>query len=426
MFREYMLKEIVQMIDGTSSVPGQELVRGVSINSKSTKPGHLFFALKGSHTDGHYYTEDALQHGATAVVVERTRHGQKEIRVGDTLFALGELARKYREQFRVKTIGITGTNGKTTVKNLIGAMLQKCSIVLYTEKNYNSLIGLPLTILRLSGAEEYLIVEMGTNRPGEIKRLCDIAHPDFGLITNVGPGHLEGLGSIDGILKEKLALIDALPDKSKAVVGEGIDISSRRGLFRFSTDMLQDIEMTEHGSSFSYERNTYRTKLLGKGNVYNCLAAICLATQLGIDHEMQRAAIAEMEPEPGRMEPIPLRGVLVINDTYNANPVSMKAAIDFIARSQRRKIMVLGGMLELGEQSVMFHESIGAYARETADLLFTLGTEAKRYGGTHFTEESKLVRCLVENIAGDEIILVKASRALRFERVVSALGRLLR
>lgn len=426
MFHEFMLGKIVKMVDGTAILSRQELVRGVSINSRVAKPGDLFFALKGNRTDGHKYVADALRRGALAAVVQQTRSIPEEIQVRDTLFALGELARNYRSHFSIKTIGITGTNGKTTVKNLVAAILSKSNKVVSTNKNYNSLIGLPLTILRISGSEDYLVLELGTNAPGEIKRLCDIAQPDIGVITNVGPGHLEGLNSIDGIRKEKLSLVDALPADGIGVLGEGVDLPARGNITKFSADMLEAVEITECGSSFSFGGNSFSTKLLGIGNVYNCLAAICLASQLGIDHETQRAAIAEAKPEPGRMEPLLMDKVLVIDDTYNANPVSMKAAIDFVAKSGRRKILVLGDMLELGAQSEALHRDVGAYAHRCADVLLTHGHEAKYYGGRHFSEQGGLLRYLVESIWGDEIVLLKASRALRFERIVNALGRSLR
>ncbi len=421
-----MLGEIARMIGSRSSLQGQELVRGVSINSQTVKPGELFFALRGSRADGHAYAGDALQRGAAAAVVDRDLSLPREMKVKDTLFALGELARNYRQHFTVKTIAITGTNGKTTVKNLVAAILQKKTAVLYTGKNYNSLIGLPLTVLRASGDEGYLVLEMGTNKPGEIKRLCEIGRPDIGIITNIGPGHLEGLDSIEGVRKEKLALVDALPPNGRALVGEGVDIADDDKIVRFSADQLEEVEMDEFGCRFSYQGSAFVTRLLGTGNLCNCLAAVCLAQHLGIDYETQRAALAEIKPEPGRMEPVWVKDVLIIDDSYNANPVSMKAAIDFVARSRRRKILVLGDMLELGAQSATMHQEIGAYAQASADVLLTYGSEARHYGGEHLNAEGELLKGLMKTITGDEIVLIKASRALSFERIVARLARMLR
>ncbi|UCD18879.1 MAG: UDP-N-acetylmuramoyl-tripeptide--D-alanyl-D-alanine ligase [candidate division WOR-3 bacterium] len=426
MFREFTLAEITRMINGRGRTDMAELVRGVSINSRQTKPGDLFFALKGRQTDGHRYVRDALQEGALASVVEHPQSTGREIFVSDSLFALGELARRYRDDVKARTIGITGTNGKTTVKNMVAAILSMTGRVLPTKYNYNSLIGLPLTILRSQGDEDYLVLEMGTSAPGEIKRLCDIARPDIGLITNVGPGHLEGLQSIEGVMKEKISLVEALPENGLSLVGDGAGELGRSGVERFSSEMLEEITLTERGSYFSYDGNPYSTRLLGMGNAYNCLAAIRLTAMLGIPYHVQRRVLAQLAPEPGRMEPLHWGRLFIVNDTYNANPVSMRAAIDFTRHTKRRKIYVLGDMLELGDKAMELHEEIGKYARDSADLLITFGVHAEYYDGEHFTDGNRLLRYLKNNIAGDEVVLFKASRALHFETYVDALARLMR
>lgn len=423
MFRTFMMNAVTQMIGGDTRMWSLELVHGVSINSKTTKAGDLFFALKGERTDGHKYTKEALDNGAVGVVVEKRTGAEREIVVSDTLFALGTFAQKYRCLFSPQTIGITGTNGKTTVKNLIATILNKKYCIVYTKKNYNSLIGLPLTILELSGNEAYLIVEMGTSSPGEIKRLCEIAQPHIGLITNVGPGHLQGLESIDGIRREKLSLIDALPSHGFGLIGEGVGDVRRANVSKFSLDMLEHIELSESGSCFVYNGNNYFTPLIGIGNVYNCSAALCLTSRMGIEYDIQREALAEAQPEPGRLEPVRHDGLFIVNDTYNANPVSMKAAIDFVAGLERKRIFVFGDMRELGKESKKLHAEVGAYARQRCELLLTLGDEARLYKGKHFKDKGALTRYLIENLGGDEAILIKASRALQFEDIVEELLR---
>ncbi|MEE8597337.1 MAG: UDP-N-acetylmuramoyl-tripeptide--D-alanyl-D-alanine ligase [bacterium] len=426
MFKEFTIDSVIKMVHGRANMAGLELVRGVSIDSRTTKPGDLFFALKGEHTDGHLYTKEALINGSLAVVVENHTNVESEILVSDTLFALGQFAQRYRNLFNPKTIAITGTNGKTTVKNLISAILNKKYKVLSTKKNYNSLIGLPLTIFDLSADEDFLIVEMGTSTPGEIKRLCEIAKPYIGVITNIGPGHLKGLNSIAGVRQEKLALIDSLPDDGFAVVGEGVGDINKKNFMRFSLDMLDDIKLTEYGSYFNYNEHQFFTSLLGIGNVYNCLAAICLTSNLGVEYDFQCDALEEIKPESGRLEPIHHNGLFIINDSYNANPVSMKTAIDFATSLKRRKIFVLGDMLELGRQSKNLHHEIGRYAKKRCDLLFTYGDNADHYQGKCFKDKDRLIRYLIENLNGDEVILIKASRALHFEYIVDDLLRLLR
>jgi len=424
MFREFMINDIAKMMHSKTRSTCRDMARGISIDSQKTKQGDVFFALRGEHTDGHLYTEEALLNGALAVVVEEHTGAESEILVTNTLFALGQLAREYRSLFNPKTIAITGTNGKTTVKNLIGTILKKRYNTLCSKKNYNSLIGLPLTLLDLSTEEDYLVVEMGTSSPGEIKRLCEIAQPHIGIITNIGSGHLKGLGSLAGVRQEKLSLIESLPETGFALIGEGIAEVSGENIMRFSLDMCKDIQLSEYGSYFTYDEDRFFAPLLGIENIYNCTAALCLTRALGFDYDTQRAALREVRPESGRLEPIHRNGLLIINDTYNANPVSMRAAIDFAAQLKRRKVFVLGDMLELGSQSKNLHLEIGDYARERCDVLLTYGKESALYQGRHFREKREIVRSLIASIEGNDVVLIKASRALHSEEIVCDLLRL--
>ncbi len=426
MVREFTLREAARMMGGRQAKAALDLVRGVSIDSRCTKPGEVFFALKGEHADGHDHVLDALRRGAVSAVVARSQFPGREILVRDPLFALGEFARRYRLRHKVRTIAITGTNGKTTVKNLVAGILSRTARVLATPRNYNSLIGLPLTILGLRGDEAFLVAEMGTNAPGEIRRLCDIARPEIGVITNIGPGHLEGLRSIDGVRKEKLSLFDMLPANGLALSPDGVAGLTPLKIEHFSPNMLENVALTERGSYFACGGHEYFTGLLGASNVQNCLAAICLTSMLGIGHDTQRAALAVSCAEPGRMEGIFWDRLFVINDTYNANPVSMKSAIKFAGQLKRRRVFVLGDMLELGPRSRELHEEVGKYAKQNGDVILTLGHHAQYYNGQHFTDGNGLLACLKETLRGDEVVLFKASRALRFERHIARLARLLR
>jgi UDP-N-acetylmuramoyl-tripeptide--D-alanyl-D-alanine ligase len=307
------------------------------------------------------------------------------------------------------------------VKDIIVKILGKKYKLHYTKKNFNSLIGLPLTIFELNGDEEFLVLEMGTSNPGEIARLCDIAKPTIGMITNIGPGHLEGLKSIAAIRHEKLSLLDCLPDNGFAVLGDDIDLQTKKEILKFSLRSASQINLSESGSSFTCKEKKFSTQLLGINNIYNCLGGIRLTERIGVEYELQRAAIAEVEPEPGRLAPIKINDLLIINDTYNANPVSMKAAIDFVSSLNRRKIFVLGDMLELGKDSKRLHQWVGKYVVKKCDLLLTYGRQAEYYGGRHYTHKASLIRALKAHLTGDEVILVKASRALRFEEIVNQL-----
>ncbi|OGC41269.1 hypothetical protein A2Y85_00705 [candidate division WOR-3 bacterium RBG_13_43_14] len=423
MLQEIMIKEIARAMNGRVKGNNQELARGVSFNSLNTKPGDVFFALPGTRTDGHKYVEAAGRMGAIASVVSQASGTSTEIMVNDTLYALGEFAKFYRRLFDPKTIAITGTNGKTTVKNLISKMLQRKYRVCYTKKNLNSLIGLPLTIFNLGPDHEILVVEIGTNHPGEIRRLCDICQPHFGVITNIGCGHLDGFGSIEGVREEKISLIDSLSRNGWAFLGEGVGEVTFPNAIRISLHDIKDLQVKETGTYFSHAGENYSTRLLGYSNAYNCLIALQVARHLAIDYYNRQAALDDIQPEPGRLEPLYHREFLIINDCYNANPTSMRTAIDLISHFDRRRVCVIGDMRELGKTETDIHREIGEYARTHCDILLTCGHLAVHYGGRHFKDHHSLINYLIKNLQGEEVILVKASRVLEFEKIVSELLR---
>ncbi len=418
------MSKAIKIMKGKTNINGCDMIRGISIDTRTLMPGELFFALKGQNTDGHKYVGDAMKKGAIGAVVHDATNISGEIVVEDTLHALGELAHYYQSMFRPRIIAITGTNGKTTVKNLIATILRLKYNVLFTKKSFNSLIGMPLTIFEVSGDEDYVVLEMGTSNPGEIKRLCEIARPFIGIITNIGPGHLEKLGSIDGVLNEKKALLESLP--SDGIGFLGVDINTRircNNIIRFSFNGLETARIDENGSSFVYNGEEYFTPLLGMSNIRNCIIALTVTEKLGITAAEQQTALKMVKPEPGRMEPVRHNGLLIINDTYNANPNSVKSAIEFISNLKRRKIVILGDMLELGSKSEQYHRDVGEYVRVNCQHLFTFGDNARLYGGRHFESKEELVREVCRYVNGDEVILVKASRAMRFEEIVRKLLR---
>jgi UDP-N-acetylmuramoyl-tripeptide--D-alanyl-D-alanine ligase len=429
MFKEMTIRDLARVVKARVPGLGRELIRGVSIDSRTVHPGEAFFALKGDNTDGHLHVGSARARGAICAVVGQPQGNAGEILVHDPLFALGELGRDYRDRFNPVVIGITGTSGKTTVKNILTRMLQTKYRVRSTWKNYNSLIGLPLTLFRLDGTEDYLVLELGTSHPGEIARLRAISRPQIGIVTNVGPGHLAGLGSVDGVRREKMSLLEDLSDPGFGVVGDGVypdcpgapEVSGP--VVRFSMNDATDIVLTETGSRFHYRSREYFTSLLGLGNIYNCVAALTAAFRIGLDPDTLHAALAQLLPEAGRMEPIRRGNLLILNDTYNANPVSMKTALDYVAGLKRRRVLILGDMKELGPESVAQHQAIGSYARDRGDLILTMGDEAAYFPGRHFPEPGLLVNALMEDLTGDEAILVKASRSLRFEKIVTEILR---
>jgi len=423
MYKEMTVAQLARAVKARNRISGLELVRGVSIDSRALRPGDVFFALPGGQTDGHRYTADAFRRGAAAVVVQRSTGCHGEMLVENTLFALGELGRHYRNLFAPIVIGITGTSGKTTVKNILTRLLAVRYQVRSAEKNYNSLIGVPLSLFAWTGGEDVGILEMGTSRPGEIARLCAIARPKIGVITMIGAGHLQGLGSIAGVRAEKLALLKAVPADGFSVTGDGVGPVDSPNRIAFSMNDAQEITMDEYGSRFRFRDRFFTTRLLGPGNIYNCLAALTVALEMGITDQAAAEVLAEIEPEPGRLETIRRRDLLIINDAYNANPLSMQSALEFTARLKRRTIFVLGDMRELGPESPAYHRSIGETVHRAGGVLLTMGDEALSYGGRHFTDRHQLVENLLDELQGGEVILVKASHALGFDRIVDDLLR---
>jgi UDP-N-acetylmuramoyl-tripeptide--D-alanyl-D-alanine ligase len=423
MYKEITVRDLAGIVRARNGAIGRELVRGVSIDTRTLRPGDAFFALPGERTDGHRYVDIAVRRGAVAVVVQRPSGVPAELVVRDTRYALGELGRHYRGRFAPIVIGITGTSGKTTVKRILHRLLAVRYRVGSAAGNFNSLLGVPLSIFAWTGDEEVGILELGTSGPGEIARLCAIARPRIGVITMIGPGHLQGLGSIAGVRAEKLALLQALPASGFSVTGDGAGPADRPNRIVFSMNDAQEVFLDEHGSRFRFREQAFATRLLGPASVYNCLAALTVALELGVPGPAAAEALAAVAPEPGRFEPIRRRGWLVLNDAYNANPLSMNSALEFTARLRRRRVFVLGDMRELGPESAAFHRAVGETARRCGGTILTMGDEARHYGGRHFTDRGQLVGRLLDDLQGDEAILVKASHALGFDRIVDDLLR---
>jgi UDP-N-acetylmuramoyl-tripeptide--D-alanyl-D-alanine ligase len=370
----------------------------VSTDSRRAAPGVLFVALRGARHDGHDFAAEALRAGASAVLVERLAEGvdkRRALVVPDTLRALGDLAAYTRRRWGGRVVAITGSNGKTTTKEMLAAICERSSLprehlrergrvrigtgggVLKTQGNENNLIGLPLTLLRLAGDEAVAVLEMGMNAPGEIARLSAIAAPDVGLITNVGPAHLEGLGSIAGVAAAKGELFAAMDAAATIVVnmdddwvarlaagfrGRRIEFGSGRAV---SASAIDDRGL--HGVAFTLHVGAraapVRLRMTGRHNVQNALAAAAAAHGLGVDLGRIAAGLAAAEPPKMRMQVIRLaNGVTVVNDAYNANPASSEAALDAIARTPGRAIAVLGEMRELGAESAVLHRRVGAHA----------------------------------------------------------------
>jgi UDP-N-acetylmuramoyl-tripeptide--D-alanyl-D-alanine ligase len=370
---------------------------------------------------------------------ERTR--PPEIAVDDTVFALGELARKYRERFDTKIVAVTGSNGKTTVKNLIYEIISKSGKGLKSERNYNNYFGLPLSIFKLTHEHRYAVFELGMSATGEIARLAEIASPDIGMITNVGPAHLEFFDDVESIAEAKMEIAggirkggalllngddDLLMSKTDKITAQIITFGLRETNNVHPVDLNFDENQMP---SFLIEGKEISSHFPGVHNVYNILAAFAAARAMGIDNEITFDALRRYRPGELRSEVIGKNEITFVIDCYNANPVSMKYAIDTLAamKCRGRRIAVLGDMLELGERSEYYHKEIGTYANDMGvDDLFCYGTlsriTAEAFGekGRHFEEKAGLIDELTEFINVGDTVLFKASRGIALEEVAES------
>jgi len=457
------IEEILRATGGTL-LQGDPNVyfKGISTDSRTVREGELFFALKGVRFDGHRFAQEALEKKAAGVVIEEERKGDVRwngyrskvvILVKDTLRALGDLARERRRRFGTPLVALTGSNGKTTTKEMIAACLETLFPVLKTEGNFNNLIGLPLTLLRLTERERVVVVEMGMNTPGEIRRLTEIAEPDVGLITNIERVHLEGLGSIERVKEEKGALFRLMKKDGAILVNQddpGVvdlakDFSGQKityGILNPADVRGGEIRLERAGRtsfllSFGGEQTRIDLPLLGRHFVYNALAALATATLFGIEIKVAKEALEGFQPFPMRMEICPLSdGKVVLNDAYNANPKSMELALATLAevKGEGRGIAVLGDMLELGAYSEEAHRELGrTVASLSIDGLVAIGKEARRVVDSAIRHGLELDRAWVAESHGEAVsilqeilrkgdwVLVKGSRGMEMEKIVIGL-----
>lgn len=434
-------------------------IEGITIDSREVIPGQLFVPLRGNRFDGHDFVFSALEQGAGGAIVEREMiipAGEKPvILVADTLAALGDIARNWREKFRGPVIAITGSTGKTTTKEMTAIILSERWVVHKSEGNYNNLIGIPLTVFNLTPAHELIVVELGTNRPGEIARLGEITEPTIACVTNVGPAHLEGLGSMDGVAREKGELFFKLKDNGIAVVNVDDpyvrEMATKTGVqtvtFGWRNDALVtvrgDVEVTEGKTAFTLvignESAHVTLAATGEHNVYNALAAAAISWAAGARVEDIVSGLVRYRPMPGRMEILTLKGgIHLINDVYNANPASCEAALRTLRQLRKtgKSFVILGDMLELGGEGEQCHERVGHLLVETGvtqaylrgDLVKYVARGAYEEGWQNgqaiiFRNGGEIVGDLCARIEPGDWILVKGSRGTKMEEVVNEIVR---
>lgn len=441
------LHELLSAIpDARMSAPAS--FSGVSTNSKTVEPGNLFVALRGERFDAHEFLAEVVTQGAAAVVVEQvpTAIDIPALVVQDTRHALGQIAQHWRKQFSLPVIGVTGSNGKTTVKEMIASILSTAfgtAGYLATRGNLNNEIGVPLTLLRLQAQHHAAVIEMGMNHPGEIARLAQIAMPNVGLVNNAQREHQEFMASVAAVAAENGAVIDGLDETGCAVFPADDEftplwtaLAGARRLLSFALD--RQAAVTAHWTPIDFgsrvvldaggEQISFVLAAAGQHNVRNALAACAATLAIGIDLPTIARGLSEFTPVAGRLQKKQAtNGVMVIDDTYNANPDSVRAAIDVLATAPAPRTLVLGDMGEVGSAGVAFHEEIGAYARtRQIDQLFTLGELARHasraFGrpARHF-ENMETLNEEVASVPPGASVLVKGSRFMQMERVVQRL-----
>ncbi|MEW6182597.1 MAG: UDP-N-acetylmuramoyl-tripeptide--D-alanyl-D-alanine ligase [Bacillota bacterium] len=449
-------------IGETAKVLDAELVRGdpsriataVTTDSREVKPGALFFALAGERYDGHHFTGEALDRGAAGVVVSRavpaTGAASVVLLVPDVLAALGKLARYIRRLAGVFLIGVTGSTGKTSTKDVMAAVLAVRYRVLATRGNLNNEIGVPLTLLRLETGHKVAVVEMAMRGAGEIAALADVCRPDAAVITNIGETHLERLGSVRAIARVKGEILDFIPPEGFAVLhDESPFISEEAGRCRgrvvfFGTGSgaavrLVGYNAADEGGRFRVaaedREEEYFLPVPGFHNALNAVAAIAVAREMGLTTDEIRDGLSGVRLSDMRSEIRKIGSLTVINDAYNANPASMRAALALLKQMAggRRRVAVLGNMLELGERAVDAHREVGRAAADCADVVVAVGDLAQGIAAGAVSagvSAGKVFPCadaasaaavLKSVLRGDEVVLVKASRGMHLETVVSAL-----
>lgn len=382
----------------------------VSTDTRNLPAGCVFFALHGANFDGNKFAKQALEQGASLAVIDNPEYAlpQGTMLVEDTLLALQDLAREWRRELGLPIIGITGTNGKTTTKELLATVLSTKYNLHYTQGNLNNQIGVPLTLLQISRAHEMAIVEMGASHPGDIKELVDIAEPNCGLITNVGRAHLEGFGSFEGVQQTKKELYDYLREN--------------QGFIFRNTDNLYLAQMAGDLQTVPYTTGTMPngTNLVGSYNAENISAAICVGEYYGVPRERALEAIRQYVPTNNRSQNVKTANNQLIVDAYNANPTSMLAAINAF----KGDTYILGAMRELGEYTHLEHQNVvNMLAERKADVVYLVGEEYRLTTSPYpiFDTVEQLHEYLEANPLINKTILLKGSRSTKMEKLLDIL-----
>ncbi|QLF92738.1 UDP-N-acetylmuramoyl-tripeptide--D-alanyl-D-alanine ligase [Pseudomonas sp. ABC1] len=451
MLESMRLSDLVMPLSGRL-LGGDASFVSASIDSRAIKPGQAFVALTGPRFDGHDYLAEVATKGAVAALVEREVEGAPlpQLIVRDTRLALGQLGALKRSAFDGDVIAVTGSSGKTSVKEMLASILRAChgeEAVLATRGNLNNDLGVPLTLLELTRHHSSAVIEVGASRPGEIAYTVSLARPHVSVITNAGSAHVGEFGGPEKIVQAKGEILDGLDENGVAILnrddkayGEWVARAGLRRVLSFALDadkadfQALAIAQDSRGCPNFTLRSPVGTaviqlNLLGRHNVANALAAAAAAHAVGVDLEYIVAGLQALQPVKGRaVAQVLATGVRLIDDSYNANPASMLAAIDVLSGFAGRRVLVLGDMGELGAWAVQAHEEVGAYARGKVDALYAVGplmenaVSAYGLGGVHFAEQAFLIEALRTENAANTTILIKGSRSAAMDKIVDALA----
>ena len=408
-------------------------IKNVVMDSRKVTEGSLFFAIN----NGNSYVKDVLDKGANLVIADNTDvEDERIVKVSDTVATMQDLATKYRKKLDIQVVGITGSNGKTTTKDIVYSLLSAKAKTLKTEGNYNNHIGLPYTLLNVTDEEKFVVLEMGMSSLGEIRRLGEISSPDYAIITNIGDSHIEFLKTRDNVFKAKTELLEFVSKENTFVCGDDeylakLDVN-RIGFDDSNTHRIESYEFSDKGSKFVLDGKEYEMSLLGKHNISNTAIAIEIAKKIGLTDGEIQSGLKEIKISNMRFQEIKIGEDIYINDAYNASPTSMKAAIDTLNEiyNDKYKIAILGDMLELGENEVDYHIEVLNYLLDKKiKLIYLYGermkkaydifmkTKSEEYRFWYYPDKEGIVESL-KNIRMEKVILLKASRGTALEDII--------
>jgi len=430
--------KVANIVNGSLSIEEKIKFQGVSTDTRKKIASRLFIALEGENFDGHLFIQNAEEFGAKAIIAhKKVSTNLPTIIVKDTEKAYQKLATWYRQSLSPQVIAITGSNGKTTTKNMLYSILSLHGSTLSTKGNFNNHLGVPKTILELTEKHRYCVIEMGANHEKEITLLCDIAKPDLALITNANNAHLGEFGSLENLVKAKGEIFKSLLQNGIALMNQESPHKSvwkqmsgtRKFTFFGNMSSIYASNIRNERSNLIFDLHCNNKKIniklamIGLHQIDNALAAAACANELGVSLPLIKEGLEKTTSEKGRLELLESGRFTILDDSYNANPHSMKAAIDTLKTFSGEKIAVLGSMAELGTKSVELHQEIGEYASQAGlDKLYTIGENAKHYNGEFFPDIESLYNQLQECHLG-ATILIKGSRMMKLDELVNILSK---